>query len=101
MAQFCIEIPDDKVDAVMTAMGEQYGYKAQITNPNFDFLVPEDPLTNPERINNPETLYQFVNRMAREWITSNVTAYNAKVAADNARKAAIEATNLNITDPQL
>jgi len=101
MANFCIEIPDDKVADVMTAMGEQYGYEAQLPNPEYNYSLPEDPATNPQTINNPETLYQFVNRMAREWITSNVTAYNAKVAADNARKAAIESTNLNITDPQL
>ena len=101
MAQFCIEIPDDKVAAVMSAMGAQYGYKSEIPNPNFDRSAPEDPSTNPSTIVNPEILTVFVNRITREWITNNVKAHNAKVAADAARQAAIDATDLNITDPQL
>ena len=101
MAQFCINIPDDKLNEVLNAMGEQYGYKAQIPNPDFNRGIPEDPVTNPSQIANPEILTVFVNRITREWITNNVKAYNAKVAAAAAKQAAIDATDLNITDPQL
>ena len=37
---------------------------------------------------------QFVNRMTRQWIIENVKAYNAK-------QAALDATSIDITDPQL
>jgi len=101
MAQFCIDIPDDKLNEVLNAMGQQYRYKSQIPNPDFNRDIAEDPVTNPSQIANPEILTVFVNRIVREWITNNVKAHNAKVAAAAAKQAAIDATNLNITDPQV
>ena len=87
MAQFCVEIPDDKVEQVLNAVGAQYRY--QVTVPN------------PETITNPENIAQFVNRKTREWLIENVKAYNAKVAAAAARDAALSAVDFDITDPQL
>lgn len=101
MAQFCITIPDDKLQEVLTAMGAQYGYQEQVANPDFNRNIAEDPVTNPSQIPNPELLTVFVNRITREWITNNVKAYNSKIASAAAKKAALEATDLNITDPQL
>lgn len=101
MAQFSIEIPDDQLAEVLNAMGAQYGYKAQIPNPDFNREIDEDPVTNPSQIANPEILTVFVNRITREWLENNVKAHNAKVAAAAAKQAAIDATNLNITDPQV
>ena len=101
MAQFCVEIPDDKLNEVLTAMGAQYRYQAEVTNPDFDDQLPVDPVTNPQTITNPENIAQFVNRKTREWLTENVKAYNAKVAAAAAREAALASSNINITDPQL
>lgn len=103
---------------------------ATIPNPNFDFNIPEslenlsvipnpdyDPnlpelIINSQLIGNPdynppsmvpnsETAPQFVNRKVREWLSENVKAYQAQVAAESARKAAIEATQVSITDPYL
>ena len=53
----------------------------------------------PATIPNPESPYHFVNRMVRNWITENVKAYQAQVAAEAARQAALEATQVEITDP--
>lgn len=101
MAQFCINIPDDKLDEVLNAMGAQYNYQAIVDNPDFDPELPEDPDTNPSTITNPENLAQFVNRMTRQWIIENVKANNAKQAAAAAKQAALDAVNIDITDPQL
>ena len=54
MAQFCVEIPDDKVEQVLNAVGAQYRYQATVVNPDFDDQLPVDPDTNPETITNPE-----------------------------------------------
>ena len=101
MAQFCINIPDDKLDEVLNAMGAQYNYQAIVDNPDFDPELPEDPDTNPSTITNPGNLAQFVNRMTRQWIIENVKAHNAKQAAAAAKQAALDAVNIDITDPQL
>jgi hypothetical protein len=101
MAQFCINIPDDKLNEVLTAMGAQYRYQATVDNPNFDPELPEDPDTNPSTITNPENLAQFVNRMTRQWIIENVKAHNSKQAAAAAKQAALDAVSIDITDPQL
>jgi hypothetical protein len=100
MAQFCIEIPDDQLEEVLNAMGAQYRYQAQVANPSFNSQL-EVSESNPLLIDNPEILSVFVNRITREWLENNVKAYNAKVASAAAKQAAIDATNLNITDPQV
>ena len=88
MAQFSIEIADDQVDRVITAMCGNYHYNSKISNPDYDpaLEVEEDydPSTNPETIDNPETPYQFANRMTREYLSNNTVAYEvqqAKIAA--------------------
>ena len=101
MAQFCVEIPDDKVEQVLNAVGAQYRYQATVVNPAFDDQLAVDPDTNPETVTNPENIAQFVNRKTREWLIENVKAYNAKVAAAAARDAALNAIDFDITDPQL
>ena len=45
MAQFCVEIPDDKVEQVLNAVGAQYRYQATVVNPDFDDQLPVDPDT--------------------------------------------------------
>jgi len=85
--------------------------------PNPEYVEPEEDATigrmmggppqfilNPEwyppaMVPNPETPAQFVNRMVRSWITDNVRAYQAQAAAEAARQAALEATQVEITDP--
>ena len=103
MASFSIEIPDDQVDRVITAMCANYHYPAQISNPDYDPTLEMeedyDPATNPEAIDNPETQDAFANRMVREYLQNNTAAYEIQLAKQQARQnlAAVPA----ITNPAL
>lgn len=95
MAQFCIEIADEDTLRVMQAVGANYKYKSKIDNPSYNPDIPEDPDTNPSTIDNPEGLFQFVNRIAREWLMENTKAYELKVA----KNSISQPSNPTITDP--
>ena len=97
MAQeFCVDIADADVERVITAMCANYNYKPEVPNPNFDPELPVDPVTNPENIPNPETRYQFTNRMGREYLMNNTVAYELKLE----KEAVPQPTPPDITDPQ-
>ena len=49
-------------------------------------------------IPNPESQSVFANRIVREFLINNVKSAEAKVAAEIARTAAIEAVDINIID---
>lgn len=83
MAQFCITIADADVDRVLTAICANYGYQANLPNPDFDPFQLEDPDTNPTLIANPETSSQFANRMTRNFLMNHTTAYELKVEKEN------------------
>ena len=53
MAVFSVIIADADVPRVITALCANYGYQANIENPNFNPSLPVDPSTNPETIPNP------------------------------------------------
>ena len=82
-----------------------------VPNPNYDpqkppawsnFSTVANPAYNPPaQVANPETAPQFVNRMTRQWLAENVRAYQAQVAAEAARQAALEVTQVEITDPYI
>tara|TARA_A100001515_G_scaffold118347_1_gene100559 strand:+ start:158 stop:448 length:291 start_codon:yes stop_codon:yes gene_type:complete len=78
MAQFCVIIADADVDRVITAMCANYNYEAEVANPSFDPSQPSDPIHNPAKIPNPETRNQFANRMTRDFLINNTTAYELK-----------------------
>ena len=96
MAQFCVTIADPDVGRVIAAMCANYGYQANIPNPNFDPNEPIDPDTNPEFIPNPETTSQFANRKTRDFLMENTVAYELKLEKENVPQP----TPPNITDPQ-
>ena len=90
MASFSVEIADDQVERVIAAMCGNYHYQLQISYPDYDPALEDregdsyDPSTNPELIDNPETPYQFANRLTREYLQNNTTSYElqqAKIAA--------------------
>ena len=93
MASFSIEIPDDQVDRVITAMCANYHYQAQISNPDFapalEMEEDYDPSTNPETIDNPETQDAFANRMVREYLQNNTAAYKIQLAKRQAMSSII------------
>ena len=94
--QFCVDIADDDVERVITAMCANYKYQSQVPNPNFDPELPEDPDTNPRNIPNPESRYQFVNRMGRDFLINNTVTYELK----KEKEAVPKPPAPNITDPQ-
>ena len=98
MAQITFNIPDNKVVDVRAAFKTTYNYQETVSNPDFDPQLPEDPITNPSTIDNPETEVQFFKRKIREYIQDVVRAYQAKVAASSARQSAIDNFDLDITD---
>ena len=98
MAQYCIDIPDEHVDRVISGVANQYGYQQSIDNPNFNPLEDVSD-SNPETISNPQTKGQFVNQLVRNFLIDNVKAWESKQAADAARKAAIDSVDINITNP--
>ena len=69
MAQFCIDIADEDVERVITALCETYGRPAMVDNPDYDPSEPEDPDSNPREIPNPETPNEFANRIVRKFIS--------------------------------
>ena len=105
LALFSIEIADDQVDRVITAMCVNYNYNSQISNPDYDpsLEVEEgedyDPATNPETLDNPETSYSFANRMVREYLINNTQAYEIQQLKANAVSAM--ANNPTISDPSV
>ena len=63
MATITINIPVDKEDWVLNGFAIRFAYPAQVANPDYDDQLPEDPITNPQTIDNPETLEAFAKRM--------------------------------------
>ena len=98
MAQHCINIPDEHLDRVISAVANQYGYQPTVSNPDFDPEQPEDE-TNLTTIPNPKTIGSFVNEVVRNFLIENVKAWESKQAAEAARIAVLDAIDINITDP--
>ena len=98
MAQYCIDIQDEHIDRVISGVANQYGYQATIDNPHFNELQDEGE-DNPRLLPNPETIGQFVNGVVRDFLINNVKAWESKQAAEVARVAAIEAVDIDITNP--
>jgi len=119
MAVFSVEIADADVNRVLSAIASNYGRPATVTNPDYDPLAsianpdfdpnePEHPEDNPanipdpnqvELIDNPETTYQFANRIVRQFLAEHVAAYEVAEAKRSAADAVD--TSITISDPQL
>ena len=95
MAQFCITIADSDVDRVITALCKNYGYSSTIPNPNYNPDLPEDPVTNPATIPNPESNAQYANRMTRDFLMDHTMAYELELEKQNVPQP----TPPDITDP--
>ena len=96
MAQFTIEIADADVNRVLGALASNYNRSDQVPNPNFD-SAQEPSESNPEMIDNPETIAQFGNRMVRNFLAENVKAYEVRLAKQQAADALN--TDVSISDP--
>ena len=98
MAEFRIEIADSDVGRVLTSLAANYRRPDQVNNPDFDLTQPISD-DNPEMIDNPETLAQFGNRMVREYLASNVSAYEVRLAKEQAANSVD--TSVTINDPAI
>lgn len=63
MATITINIPVDKEDWVLDGFAIRFGYQDLVANPAYDDQLPEDPITNPQTIDNPESKEAFAKRM--------------------------------------
>ena len=77
MSQFCIDIADEDVERVITALCETYGRPAMVDNPDYDPSEEEGP-DNPRLIPNPETPNEFSNRIVRKFISEVTVAHTIK-----------------------
>ena len=91
MATFAIEIPDEQVERILTALCANYQYDATISDPNSD--NPQDT------IDNPQTPYQFANEIVRKYLVENTVSYEAKLARQQAMNS-LDAAPV-ITDPAI
>ena len=98
MAEFRVEIADADVGRVLTSLAANYRRPDQVANPDFNSTQPISD-DNPEMIDNPETLAQFGNRMVREFLSENVSAYEVRLAKEQA--VSFVNTNVSISDPEV
>jgi hypothetical protein len=115
MATYCVEMPDQDFLRVINAIAANYGRTETISNPayvgetidnpNFNPELPEDEnnprriaSTEPEIIENTETKAQFTNRIVRSFLAENVTAYEKRLALQQAEQNLD--TSITIIDPQ-
>tara|TARA_R100000808_G_C2145353_1_gene153170 strand:+ start:837 stop:1133 length:297 start_codon:yes stop_codon:yes gene_type:complete len=98
MAAFSIEIADSDVSRVIDAVCANYNRPDQVKNPDFiDEMEASEEI--PKIIDNPETEFQFANRMVRKFLSDHVSAYEVRVAKEAA--AATANTAVSITDPSV
>jgi len=99
MAQFAVEISDEDIPRLISAMAFNYGYRSIIDNPDFDPEQDEDEVTNPPQIENPQTPMQFANMQVRKFLSDNVRAYEIELA----KQTAVDSIDISIsiTDPQV
>lgn len=98
MAQFTIEIADADVTRVLGALAANYKRPDKVANPDFDSSQ-EPSESNPETIDNPETIAQFGNRMVRQFLAENVRAYEVRLAKQQVEQSLN--TDVTINDPEL
>jgi len=95
MATYCVEMPDADFLRVINAIAANYGRPDSVPNPNYA----GDPNVEPETIENPETKAQFTNRIVRQFLAENVTAYEKRIALQQAEQGLD--TSITIVDPQV
>lgn len=86
MAIFSVDIADEDVDRVINSVCNNYNYQEEIIS------------DNNQVIQNPETKFQFANRMVRKFLSDHVKKYELELA----KKALQDQLNsITINDPQI
>jgi hypothetical protein len=126
MAIFSLEIADVDVERVLTAVANNYGWLAIVSNPAYQLTEeeqpnpeydPEDPDSGPEtimvviepvdengdpiplEIDNPETSGDFTHRMVRGFLEGHVKKYERGIARAQALHGLD--VNVDISDPEV
>lgn len=86
MAIFSIEIADNDVERVISAVSTNYNYEENILDEN----------NNP--VPNPENRYVFVNRMVRQFLADHVRKYEIDLIKKQLEESINDPT---INDPQV
>lgn len=81
---------------VMQAFADAYGYQATVPNPAFAPSKPEDPVTNPATIPNPQGQQAFFNKQISNYIRDVVKGQIVKTAAETAAKTAADAEEADL-----
>lgn len=84
MAIFSVEIADEDVDRVISAVCANYSYQDEIISDD-NQLIP-----------NPESKYVFANKMVRKFLSDHVKRYELDLAKQNLNLA-----DIVINDPQV
>jgi hypothetical protein len=92
MATYCVEMPDADFLRVINAIAANYNRPETVPNPDYNG-------ENSATIENPETKAQFTNRIVRGFLSENVTAYERRLALQQAEQGLD--TSITIIDPQL
>ena len=94
MAQITITIDDADVPWMKQGLARKWGYQDEIDNQSFDPGLPEDPITNPLKVPNPESIVEFLKRQLIVYIRTEATIGHNALANDS---NSIAGENLNIT----
>lgn len=82
-----ITFPDDKLIDFRDTIASELGYPTTVPNPQFNPAEPEDAVTNPRMIDNPQTKAQFIqasaNEMLRVWIKNMYRARKHREATQS------------------
>lgn len=76
-----LNIPDAVAGRVVDGIAGQYGWTAKL----------------PDGSDNPEAKHQFAKRILVRWLKESVAAHESQVAAEQARKQAVQAAESEIT----
>jgi len=86
MAIFSVEIADEDVERVITAVANNYNYQEEIID------------ADNRLIENPESKYVFANRMVRKFLSDHVKRYELELAKKSLEQ---QLEDITINDPQV
>lgn len=79
-----LTVPDAAYLRVVEAFAKSYQYPELVPNPAFNSTLPEDPVTNPRQIANPETKAFFTRKMIMQYIREVTISYEMRLASEKA-----------------
>jgi predicted RNA-binding protein with PIN domain len=78
MTTFSVDVPDDQIDRIYTAIAASLGWQAEYTNDDGNVTK------------NPETIDEFIERIMAQYLGHIVSEYEVSVALTQARQQAAD-----------